>query len=147
MRRIQARATRFCNVGPSCVIVTAMKPVSRWFVGVCWALATLFSLSAGLQINDPDPYVWMPAYLGAALAIGILPARRMLAIPAAVLGLGAGAWAGLLVAEVWDKIAISDLWNEMSAYGGAVEVGREAGGLAIVAVGLLGCAAVRARRA
>jgi hypothetical protein len=28
---------------------------------------TLFVISAGLQYNDPDPYVWMPIYLYGAL--------------------------------------------------------------------------------
>jgi hypothetical protein len=35
----------------------------------------------------------------------------------------------------------------MSEKGGAVEVGREAGGLAIVAIGLIACGAFRATRA
>jgi hypothetical protein len=44
-------------------------------------------------------------------------------------------------------IDVSDLWLKMSEKGGAVEVGREAGGLAIIALGLLACGTFRATRA
>lgn len=33
-------------------------------LNVFWMI--LFVLSAGLQYNDPDPYIWMPLYLYAA---------------------------------------------------------------------------------
>jgi hypothetical protein len=35
----------------------------------------LFLISAGLQYNDPDPYVWMPIYLYGAI-LCLLAARR-----------------------------------------------------------------------
>jgi Ca2+/H+ antiporter len=30
---------------------------------VNWFFVILFTLSAGLQYNDPDPYIWIPLYL------------------------------------------------------------------------------------
>jgi hypothetical protein len=124
-----------------------MKLVPRWFVAICWALAVLFAISVGLQVNDPDPVRWMALYGAAGLAVGLLPARRVVALFAIAVGLVAAAWGAYLASQVWGVIQLSDLWLKMSEKGGAVEVGREAGGLAIVAVGCLGCAAFRATRA
>jgi hypothetical protein len=128
-------------------MVRAMKPVPRWFLALCWAMAVLFSLCVGLQENDPDPVRWMALYGSAALACAVLPARRVFAIPAAVIGLVAAAWGAYCAHQVFDVLSFSDLFMKMDEKGGAVEVGREAGGLLIVAVMLLGGAGFRATRA
>jgi len=106
----------------------------------------LFSLSVGLQINDPDPIEWMVMYGAAAIACALLPSRRLFAVFAVIVGLVAAAWGAYLGSQVFDQLELSDLWLKMSEKGGAVEVGREAGGLAIVALGLLGTSAFRATR-
>lgn len=123
-----------------------MRPVPRWFIAICWVLAVLFSLSVGLQVNDPDPAVWMAMYGAAAIACALLPSRRLFAALAVLVGLVAAAWGAYLGSQVLDQLEISDLWLKMSEKGGAVEVGREAAGLAIIAVGLLGTSAFRATR-
>lgn len=128
-------------------MVARMKPVPRWFIAVCWSLAFLFMLSVGLQINDPDPLRWMLMYGAAGIAVGVLPAWRSAAAITIAVGLIAAAWAAYLGNQVFGIIGVSDLWMKMSEKGGAVEVGREAVGLAIVAAGLLGCGAFRATRA
>lgn len=128
-------------------MVLPMKPVPRWFVAICWTLAVLFALSVGLQINDPDPLRWMLIYGVSGIAVGILPGFRAMAAPTIALGLLAAAWAAYLGAQVFGIVGLSDLWMKMSEKGGAVEVGREAAGLAIIAAGLLGCGAFRATRA
>jgi len=127
--------------------VPHMTPVPRWFVAICWALAVLFAISVGLQVNDPDPIRWMSIYGAAGIVIGLLPARRVISLFAIAIGLFAAAWAAYLGQQVFDVIQLSDLWLKMSEKGGAVEVGREAGGLAIVAVGLLACGGFRLTRA
>jgi len=76
-----------------------------------------------------------------------LPGRRAVVGPAALVGLAAAAWAAYLAHGVWGGIELSDLWLKMSEKGGAVEEGREAGGLAIVAAWLLAASALRSRRA
>jgi hypothetical protein len=124
-----------------------MKPVPRWFVAICWTLAVLFAISVGLQVNDPDPVRWILIYGAAGLAVGLLPARRVMMSPALAVGVIAAAWGGYIGSQVVGVIHFSDLWLKMREKGGAVEVGREAGGLAIVAVGLLGCTAFWATRA
>lgn len=124
-----------------------MKPVPRWFVAVCWVLAFVFALSAGLQINDPDPQAWIPAYLGASLVVGVMPARRYIAFAALVLGFGAVVWAAYLGKQAFGEVGAGDLFMKMNEKGGLVEVGREAIGVAIMAAGLIGCGTFRALRA
>ena len=123
-----------------------MKPTPRWFVAMCWVMAVLFSLSVGLQVNDPDPVRWMLMYGAGAIAAGALPAHRLAALPAALVGLAAATWGAYLAKEVAGVLHFSDLWLKMSQKGGAVEVGREAGGLALIALFLLPAAAFRATR-
>ena len=115
-----------------------MRPVPRWFVAICWALAVLFALSVGLQVNDPDPIRWMIIYGAAAIAVAALPAAsKVWCIVGTVVGVVAAAWGAYLGSQVASKIGFSDLFLKMSEKGGAVEVGREAGGLVIIAVSLL----------
>lgn len=123
-----------------------MRPVPRWFIAICWVLAVLFALCVGLQVNDPDPARWMALYGAAAIASAVLPARRLFAATAMLVGLAAAAWGAYLANQVLDQLEISDLWMKMSEKGGAVEVGREAAGLAIVALGLIGTSTFRATR-
>jgi hypothetical protein len=110
-------------------------------------LAVLFAISVGLQVNDPDPIRWMAIYGIAGIGIGVLPARRAISLVVIAVGLFAAGWSAYLGQQVFNVIHLSDLWLKMTDKGGAVEVGREAGGLAIVAVGLLACGAFRATRA
>src|SRR5688500_3113806 len=124
-----------------------MKPVPRWFVAVCWGLAFLFALSAGLQVNDPDPGVWITAYLAASIVVGVLPLRRHIGFAALVLGFGAVVWAAYLGKQAFGTVGASDLFMKMSEKGGLVEVGREAVGVAIMAAALIGCGTFRALRA
>jgi hypothetical protein len=104
-------------------------------------------VAVGLQINDPDPVRWMIMWGTAAIAIGVLPARRVISLVAIGIGLIAAAWAAYLSQQVLGVIHFSDLFSKMSAKGGAVEVGREAAGLVVISVALLGCGAFRASRA
>ncbi len=120
-----------------------MRPVPRWFVAICWVLAVLFSLSVGLQVNDPDPLRWMVMYTAAALVVALLPSFRHAAAAGAVGGIIAAAWGAYLGSQVASTIGFSDLFLKMSEKGGAVEVGREAGGLVIIAIALLALSAYR----
>jgi hypothetical protein len=127
--------------------VSVMKPVPTWFIAVCWVMAVGFCICVGLQVNDPDPVRWMAIYGGAAITLAALPARKVFAAGTLVIGVISAIWGAYLGHEVKDVLVFSDLWMKMSEKGGAVEVGREAGGLAIVAITLLGASAFRVTRA
>lgn len=121
--------------------------VATWFKAASWLMAGLLLLCVVLQYNDPDPVRWMLMYGAGAIASLVLPSKRIAAAFAAAVGLFALVWAAMLIYEVWGVVALSDLTNKMSEKGGAVEVGREAGGLLIEGVWLAIGAAYRARRA
>ena len=124
-----------------------MAPVPSWFRWLAYVMAALFAVCVALQYNDPDPIRWMAIYGAAMVISALLPGRRAVALPGTIAALAAAAWSAYLAAGVWDQIALSDLWLKMSEKGGAVEEGREAGGLAIVAAWLLAACAFRRRRA
>jgi hypothetical protein len=110
-------------------------------------MGALLAVCVALQYNDPDPARWMAIYGAGALISAALPGRRAAALPGLIVGLAALAWAAYLIHRTWGVIALSDLTGKMSEKGGAVEEGREAGGLAIEAVWLLAGSAYRRRRA
>lgn len=113
-----------------------MKALNIFFV-------IIFLLSAGLQYNDPDPYIWMPLYLYAALLCFL--ALRKKYKPAFYI-------AGLVVYTVYaiylffDKAGVLNWANEHNAENIAqsmkatkpwIEETREFFGLLIVIIALL----------
>lgn len=124
-----------------------MAPVPAWFKYASYVMAALLGVSVALQYNDPDPIRWMAMYGAGMIVAALLPAKKALAPVALLVGAAAAAWAIYLTQAVWGVIEVSDLTNKMSEKGGAVEVGREAGGLAIEAVWMLFAGAFRRTRA
>lgn len=117
-----------------------------WFRTVSWVMAALYLLSVAVQYNDPDPLRWMAIYGSAAVAAALLPSRRW-AIGLA-LGVAAAAliWAVALTPEIWGRVGFADLWKKMSEKGGAVEIEREVGGLALVVAWMVPGALLRRRQ-
>lgn len=124
-----------------------VQPVPSWFRWLAYLLAALLAIAAVLQFNDPDPARWMAIYGGGAVISAALPHARAAVLPGLVVGLAALGWGAYLVSQVWGAIELADLPGKMSEKGGAVEAGREAGGLAIEAVWLLAASVFRSRRA
>ena len=112
-------------------------PIATWFKAVSWAMAALLFVCVALQYNDPDPIRWMVIYGLGAIASVLLPLKKPAATLALLVGVLTLFWAIGLICSVWGQIELSDLTTKMSEKGGAVEVGREAGGLAIEAVWLI----------
>jgi hypothetical protein len=42
-----------------------------------WAMAALFALSAAVQWNDPDPWLWIAVYGASAVASGLAALERL----------------------------------------------------------------------
>lgn len=101
---------------------------------VNWVMTGLFVVAATVQLNDPDPAVWIAMYLGAAAACVVFGRIDRAWVAAAGVFAVAAVWGGVLFSRVLGIIEPSDLLLKMNEKGGAVEVGREAGGLALVAV-------------
>lgn len=124
-----------------------MKPLPGWFRYASWVMAALFALCVALQYNDPDPIRWMLIYGAAMIVSVLLPMKREVAVVGIIVGAAALVWAIVLTAHVWGVIELGDLWKKMSEKGGAVEEGREAGGMWIEAVWLCAASAFRRMRA
>ena len=106
-------------------------PVRRAFRLLAALMCGVFALSAAVQWNDPDPWLWIPLYgLAAALAAlgaaGRLPLWPNAAALLLFLGLFAF-WAPSLLQARRDAFAH---WRMQSP---ADEAPREAGGLALCA--------------
>jgi len=97
------------------------------------AVGVTFAVFAALQLNDPDPLIWILFYGAAAAACfawGSVPPYWLW--PAAV-GLAALIWTGLLAPRVFPDLVLVDLVRPMDEKTPAIEEGREMLGLLIVA--------------
>lgn len=112
-----------------------MKTLNRIFT-------LLFILFAGLQYNDPDPYVWIPIYLYAALLCGLASKGRY--FPAAY-GMGIAVYGGYAlylllttngVLDWYQQHEAESLVQTMKAEKPWIEDTREFGGLLILIVWL-----------
>lgn len=108
------------------------------------AMAVLFLASALLQLNDPDPHLWVPMYAAPCalivweLASGSPPlAAAWAAVAAAAVGLGAAAWPPAAAALA--KHGLSPVLLETEEW-------REISGLALLVTWCaVACARARAR--
>ena len=124
-----------------------MKPVPTWFRFASYVMAALLAVCVALQYNDPDPARWMVMYGAATIVAALLPAKKPLVPAGFIVGAIALAWAAYLLYAVWGRMDVGDLASKMSEKGGAVEEGRESGGLAIAGLWLVFASAFRRRRA
>lgn len=95
---------------------------------VFWSLTVLFLVFAGLQLNDPDPLVWVPLYLVPAATMARAasgrPRPRWLSWALAVAYTGLAVW--------WWPARFDGVTGPMNAHT-TVEECREALGLLICA--------------
>lgn len=124
-----------------------MKPVPTWFRFASYVMAALLAVCVALQVNDPDPLRWVLMYGAAMIAAALLPAKKRLVPVGYLVGAIALVWAAYLLYAVWGRMEVGDLASKMSEKGGAVEEGRESGGLAIAGAWLVFASAFRQRRA
>ncbi len=100
----------------------------------------LFIVSAGLQYNDPDPYVWMPIYLFGAWLCWMYFRGKF--YPKAYL-CGILAYSGYAIYLFFDKYGVLNWYNDHAAENIAmsmkatkpwIEETREFGGLLILII-------------
>ena len=109
-------------------------------------IAILFTVSALLQLNDPDPVQWFLIYAAAAVVSAMVALRR--APPAAaplVIGVVAVIWSVWIITHMQGAFAWHRLAEKMHADTPAIEESRESLGLLIVAVWMFLDAAIRQR--
>src|SRR5262249_18043407 len=86
-----------------------------------------------VQYNDPDPVRWMLIYGLAVLACVLAVVGRLNWVFPAAIGIVALVWAMALAPNVIGKVAVGELFEALEMKDERVEVGREFGGLLIVA--------------
>ena len=108
-----------------------------------------FLLSVLVQYNDPDPYSWMAIYSAAALVCVLFTARMLPVWFAVVVVLVSVVW-GLMLAysavTSAQEISLGAVFGSVAMMNERVELAREAGGLAIVAMWSAILAALAYRR-
>jgi hypothetical protein len=112
-------------------------------------MALMFAFSVVVQMNDPDPVLWMAMY-AAATAVAVLEVRRKAPWWAACgVGIIALIWAGTIAPRVLGVVPFASMFEEFEMKNLAVEESREMYGLLIVAIWMLAIewAGMRRRRA
>ena len=112
---------------------------------VCAVMAVLFSFSAAVQYNDPDPIRWAAIYLAAmAVCIGYV-ARPMPALPAVLVAVASLGWALIWAPGAFGSLpSAGDVATDFKMMSPGVEEFREELGLLIVVV-TMAILAVRSR--
>jgi hypothetical protein len=98
-----------------------------------YLMTACFLFSVIVQYNDPDPWRWVLMYgMAAAACVLAILRRGDWKVPAAV-GAVALAWALALAPAALGKVGFGELFEAFEMKDARVEVGREFGGLLIVA--------------
>lgn len=101
-------------------------------------LVALFALFAYFQLNDEDPYIWVPIYGTVALLAALALSGRLFRIPTLVLAIAGAIGVALYIPDVidWIQAGFPSISGEMKAIHPYVEKVREGLGLLIAVVGL-----------
>ena len=91
-----------------------------------------FLLSALLQYNDPDPYMWVTVYLAAATLCLDQLYRKRLGVLVWGLAFVCVAWIGCLLPHIFGPVSIAEILDSISMKTRAIEEAREIGGLSLV---------------
>lgn len=90
-----------------------------------------------VQYNDPDPARWMAIYGAAAVACGLFASGNKLWIVPAIVLVVAVIWAATLAPAALGKVGFTELFEAFEMKDERVEIGREFGGLSIIAAWML----------
>ena len=106
----------------------------------------MFSFSAIVQFNDPDPSRWIAIYAAAALICGLEVARRTKPLWAVLLAAVADIWAATIAPRVLGKVPFSDMFAEFEMKDLGVEESREMYGLVLISLWMAAVAIAAWRR-
>jgi hypothetical protein len=118
----------------------------RWWTLANGIMLLMFLFSAAVQLNDPDPLVWMGIYGAAAVVCGLEIRRRAPAWAPVAVAVIALAWAGSLYYRA-NEVPVASLFAQWEMRDLRIEEAREMYGLTIVAVWMIVIVAVRRVRA
>ena len=97
-------------------------------------VAGLFIFGAGVQVNDPDPLLWIIVYLVAAVTCIVAHYKpAFIALPA-VVGVASVVWAATLAPSVISQVPFGDMFGAWEMENEGIERSREMYGLVIIAI-------------
>lgn len=96
-------------------------------------MLALFALSVIVQLNDPDPWTWIPVYAAAAAMCAAELARRARWWMPVVIALGSVVWAATIAPHVIGIVPFLDMFGAWEMKDIGIEESREMYGLLIVA--------------
>jgi hypothetical protein len=96
-------------------------------------MAAVFLFGAIVQINDPDPFLWIVIYLAAAAASYLANDRPTDIRPPAAVAAAALLWAGLIALQASGRAPFLELFAEWEMRDEVVEETREIYGLLFIA--------------
>ena len=99
----------------------------RIFAGI---FAVLFTVGAIVQWNDPDPFLWIAAYLLAAGLSFLAVLGRVIILPNVLVAIVFGIWFVTIAASLWG--APSEAFTSFKMQAAAHEEPREAVGLVLL---------------
>ena len=108
----------------------------KWFHLV---LGILFALFAIVQINDPDPWIWVALYGVTGVLSGLLFAGRAYPLLSLFLAMFSFGWLASLVPDFWNWIQMGtpSIVDEMKTEEPHIELVREFLGLLLCGTNLL----------
>lgn len=106
---------------------------------IALSIAALFALSAALQLNDPDPVLWIAVYVAVALLWGMAAFGRFYRPFTVVLLLVLTVWMFTFVPELvtWVQMGMPTIVGSMNAEEPHIELVREFGGLFLAVAALV----------
>lgn len=96
-------------------------------------MGALFIFSAVVQLNDPDPWIWMPIYLAAAAVCVWEIRRRTPWLAPVILVVVSVVWAVTIAPRVLGKVGFLEMFGAWEMKNIGIEEEREMYGLLIVA--------------
>lgn len=117
----------------------------RWWTLANGIMLLMFLFSAAVQLNDPDPLVWMGIYGAAAVVCGLEIRRRAPAWAPVAVAVIALAWAGSLYYRA-NEVPVASLFAQWEMRDLRIEEAREMYGLAIIGIWMIAIVIVRRAR-
>lgn len=118
----------------------------RFWTSANGVMLLLFLFAGAVQLNDPDPLIWVGIYVAAAAVCGLEIRRRTPLWAPPALALITLVWAGSIYYRV-RGVPVSLLFAEWEMRDLRIEEAREMHGLAIVGMWMLAIVIVRRLRA
>jgi hypothetical protein len=120
--------------------------MTRLWTGANALFLLMFAFSAFVQVNDPDPLLWIAIYVASAVVCGLELRRRTLWWAPATVGVIALLWAGTIAPRVLGVIPFASMFEEFEMKDVHVEESREMYGLLLIAVWMLAVMYATTRR-